>query len=380
MRSFISGVFAFGLAAVPLAAMPATAQSYNATTVASGLNSPRGLAIGPDGALYIAESGVPGSGLSSTGSITRVAGGVQTRIVTGLPSVTGATGDASGPQGIAFAPNGTGYVLLGLGTDPGVRTGTLGGGAATGLGSLFTFTGGAPARVADVSAYEATYNPVGGPLDSNPYHLVSNGTGFLVTDAGSNTLLNVSATGVVSLVASFAPHPVGPSPSSDSVPTGVAVAPDGTIYVAELTGAPFTAGAAKIYHLAADGTLLNTLSGFTDLTDLAFGGDGSLYALEFDADGIIGGSNNGAVIKIGSDGTRQTLFSEGLIAPTGLAVGRDNSLFVTTFSPVAGIGQVLQLSAVPEPMTWAMMLVGFALIGAALRRRGGTTPALQPAS
>ncbi len=37
-----------------------------------------------------------------------------------------------------------------------------------------------------------------------------------------------------------------------------------------------------------------------------------------------------------------------------------------------GAGGFLQTAAVPEPATWAMMILGFALIGAALRRKTGT--------
>ena len=71
------------------------------TTVMSGLNSPRGLDFGPEGALYVAEAGVPqlagscgpffeGAQLSTkcwsgTGSVSRLWRGNQERIVTGLP-------------------------------------------------------------------------------------------------------------------------------------------------------------------------------------------------------------------------------------------------------------------------------------------------------
>ncbi len=157
---------------------------------------------------------------------------------------------------------------------------------------------------------------------------------------------------------------------SDSVSTGVTVGPDGTIYVAELTGFPFTPGAAQIYSIA-PGT--NTVSvfatGFTNLTDLAFGPDGSLYALSYDTTGILGPDVGGAIFRVSGSGVSENIFSAGLINPTGLAIGSDGSFYVTTNSRGApGTGQVLRISAVPEPATWAMMIVGFGAIGVALRR------------
>src|SRR5688572_8872256 len=76
--------------------------------IASGLDNPRGLTFGADGALYVAEAGRggtsalcapdPGTGANrcygATGAVTRITGiGAQQRVVTGLPSIAPAGGD-----------------------------------------------------------------------------------------------------------------------------------------------------------------------------------------------------------------------------------------------------------------------------------------------
>lgn len=362
------------LSAALLVPTVAAGQSYGSTVVASGLNDPRGLAFGPDGALYIAESGyaVGDDTILNNGSITRVAGGSQSRIVTGLPSIQPGE-DVTGPQDIAFGSDGTGYVVVGLGTNPSARASEP---STLHLGSILTFTGGAPANFADVSAYEAANNPVDPamPPDSNPFHLAATADGLLVTDSGANTLLRADASGQVSLVAAFQDHPVGPPvPSSQSVPTGVAVGPDGTIYVAELTGFPFSPGAANIYTVpGAGGTPSVYATGLTDLTDIAFGADGSLYALEYDLDGITGPNVGGGFVRIGAGGATETLLDLGtaLPNPTGLTIGPDGAFYVTiNSSGAAGSGAVVRIAPVAEPTSWALMIAGFSLVGIVARRR-----------
>jgi hypothetical protein len=102
------------------------------TVVMSGLDNPRGLAIGPEGALYVAEAGRGGPGpdpcgLNSpgetrycgrTGAVSRLWRGEQERIAEGLPShaLLGGTA-AQGPNDISFHGRGGAYVTIGLGDD-----------------------------------------------------------------------------------------------------------------------------------------------------------------------------------------------------------------------------------------------------------------------
>ena len=215
-----------------------TTRLLAATTVRvmTGLNSPRGLAIGPGGALFVAEAGIGGSGsciISSinerrcyglSGSISRLLNGVQQRIVTGLPSHALPGGDAAaGPNDIGFQGTGAMFVLMGLGFDPAARPSFGNGGELFGR-ILQISASGAIQEAGDVSAYEDSVNPGKGPIDSNPFGMLVLPSVRLVADAGANALLSVVPSGLVNTVAVF---PSRPDRSTDAVPTAVAVGPDG---------------------------------------------------------------------------------------------------------------------------------------------------------
>ncbi|HEY8778115.1 MAG TPA: ScyD/ScyE family protein [Gaiellaceae bacterium] len=286
------------LAVVVVAAVLAAGSSADATptiqTVMSGLDAPRGLAWGPEGGLYVAEAGRGGDGpcvavargvqcYGATGAITRLWRDEQERVVTGLPSfLNAALADHTGPQDISLHGHGSAYVTIGWGADPNLRAGL--GALAPLAGSLLQVEPSGNWRaVADLSAFEAANNPAGGTVDSNPYGLLAEGGGRYVTDAGGNDLLHVDANGDVSLVAVF-PNVPAPSPflQAQAVPTEVERGPDGALYISELTGVPFTAGAAGIYRVVPGQAPQLIAGGFK------IGSDGALYV-----------SNNGNLVDSG---------------------------------------------------------------------------------
>jgi len=57
-----------------------------------------------------------------------------------------------------------------------------------------------------------------------------------------------------------------------------------------------------------------------------------------------------------------------LVNPTGLAI-RDGCLYVSDFGHGTGQGEVVRITAVPEPETWAPLALGLGAIGFVRGRR-----------
>jgi hypothetical protein len=333
--------------------------------VITGLDNPRGLAFGPEGALYVAEAGRGGDGAcapgpegercyGATGAITRLdlrTGAVQ-RIATGLPSLATDGSFATGPHDISLQGRGNTFFTTGFGGDPRVRVAQFGA-----AGTKFARRGRMTANgrwtvLEDLGAFEAAHNPTGDEIDSNPYGILALPGKQIIADAGANVLLEVRQNGTITPLATF-PNRVMTVPpfgtvSIDTVPTAVAVGPDGAYYVGQLTGFPFPVGGANVYRVPAEGGTPEVFaSGFTNIIDVAFGPDGSLYVLEIAANGLLaafGGNDwTGALIRVAPDGTRTELAAGALTAPGGVAVARDGTLYVTDNSIYSGIGEVLKI-------------------------------------
>jgi sugar lactone lactonase YvrE len=362
------------LTAILAAAWPAGAQAQpELDVVARGLDSPRGLAIGPNGALWVTEAGRGGAGpcvpalgaqgcYGATGAVTRVRRGRQVRVLSGLPSLAiqgGPETQAVGPSDVSFDRRGRLYLTTGLATDPKHRA-TFGANGRRAARLYRVLAGGRLRAVADLGAFEATVNPdqgqPGTEIDTNPNALVSLRNRHLVVDAGGNSLLRVSEDGCIATLAVFpvgqvaAPPFLGLPPGTmiplQPVPTSVAVAPDGSYRVGQLVGFPFPPGTARVFRVPrGGGTPTVVAEGFTHISDLAFAADGSLLVLQLATGSLLGPPTPGALVRVAADGTRTTIVSEGLVRPTALAVAANGDVYISNRGTSYGEGEVVRLAA-----------------------------------
>jgi sugar lactone lactonase YvrE len=342
--------------------------------VAEGLDNPRGIGFGPDGALYVAESGSGGAGpcvegpeggeacFGRTGAVTRITKRGQHRVLTGLPSLAEEGGvAASGPVDLGFSGR-TGYLLVG---NPGGGTETREqfGPAGRRFGKLLKVNLHGIRAVADFPRFEENNNPdegggalPGEEIDSNPNGLLVRHRSQLVTDAGGNDLLKVDHKGRISVVAVFPPRVVPAPPGipdlppeipMQAVPTSVVKGPDGAYYVGQLTGFPFPPGGANVFRVVPGKAPKVYAGGFTNIIDIAFDKKGRLYVLEIATNGLLNTPEGelpvGRLVRVSKDGSRTTLASEGLAAPGGFVLGHRHA-YITNNSILSDAGQVVKVA------------------------------------
>jgi hypothetical protein len=408
LRWSIGGAtFALALALSSMVATPANATSAHhpapshvshssygdphMTVLASGLNQPKKLSIGPNGDVIVAESGdgvIPSSCtdgnevscLDMSSSIASISpwGNVRT-LVGDLPSV-GAPGDPTAEStGVAQARyvNGKLYALF-QNTNIDATTGEqqYGPGGAL-LGDLVAFSKHHPSAtnakvLAQFGPFEAANNPDNGEgtavavgqeaaIDSDPYAFVPWHGGFAVADAAGNDLLFVK-NGKISVLAVFPtiteiapPGTLGPTQTTpvpveaQPVPDSVAVGPDGALYIGQLGGFPFGVGQQSVFRYSKQSGLKTYATGFTAIGDVAFDHSGNLLVLEIDQIGLNDPSTGlptpGALIKVDRWSKHQTtLLTDGLEFPTGMAVGNHGEIYISNYGVLPATGGPFGLS------------------------------------
>jgi hypothetical protein len=317
--------------------------------------------------------------LGETGAITRIRNGTQRRVVEGLPSYGQAGPEGScagvdvgsavlGPSDVAVRGDRQLVIAMGFFGPPAGRD-VLASKVpyAVEFGTIKSVRpGGRERTLADLVRYEAQQNPDRGELESNPYSLaLLRGGGILVADASGNDVLRVGPRGRVSTVAVLSDEPravpplscplppgfppVGTVEPSEAVPNSITVGPDGAYYVGQLTGFPFVPGMAKVFRVdPATGATTEYAAGFTAITDIAFGPDGSLYVLELAREGLfealICGKTAGRLVEV-TRGHRKEIRVPGLDLPGGVDVADDGTIYVTNRSiQPEGAGQVLRIA------------------------------------
>jgi len=358
-----------GLLIAATLAGPAAAADPTISIIASGLDNPRGIAVGANGRVFVAEAGRGGEGgYGLSGRIIVISHGMARTFTGGLPSAISDEGEVSGPVGVDLRADGNAVAVVGVGPQAVDRR----------FDSLLRLSPRRGRAVADIQAFRNVHpdttdlDQPPNPTDSNAYGVaVLSGSRTLVTDAGGNDLLLVSARGRVETVAKFpnalisTSHlppflgiPTDISLPAEAVPTSVAVGPDGWWYVGELKGFPFTPGASRIWRIspsardvvcdpaATSGPCTLYADGFSSIIGLEFGPDGSLYVLEMARSGLmnlfLGVDDSGALWRL-KDGTKTEIAAGQLHAPGGVAVGRGGTIFVTNRSVGLGVGEVLRI-------------------------------------
>jgi hypothetical protein len=282
-------------ALLPVAAITLPAEAATGPVpIATHLNNPRQLAFGPDGALYVAEagsgkvgakisgacfSGPEGSACSGdTASVTQIGhpstatGTSARRVVTGLLSVAGPDGSgAVGVDAVTFAANGTPYGIMTY-APPARLPHQL----AWQSGQLLTDVGGRAVPLSNVGVYSLAHPQPGHPPDSDPYGVAAVGKAVYIADAGGNSLLKF-VNGKLTTVRVFR-HRTG-STGVDSVPTSIAVGPEGLLYIGELGSLVPGEGRVEVVN-PATGHIVRSVRGLTSVAAVAVSGNGTIYASE----------------------------------------------------------------------------------------------------
>lgn len=332
----------------PVAAAP----GVSIVQFASHMSYPRGLRFGPDGFLYVAESGDGGStstigrcpqvpspvGPWTGGNNGRVSKldirGHRTTVADNFPSSFSVVGGTLGVADVEFY-NGKLYALV------------AGGGCSHGHSSSREVNGvyrinsnGSHTLFANISDFvhnNETANPEPDDFepDGTPYSMIAAKGSLFVVEPNHGQVIKVDPSGNMSRLVDIS------ATFGHIVPTAAAY--HGNLYVSNLSLFPIVPGSAQIMKITPSGNISVIATGLTTVLGVAFDGKGNMYALEMnDAPGLPD-FGKGKIVNIRGDGSSQTLVSS-LSFPTGMTFGPDGKLYVSNYGFGPPFGEIIQVS------------------------------------
>jgi len=329
------------------------------TEVVGGLHSPRGLAFGPGGQLFVAQTGDD----TVSGSIIEILNPMSKRpkvrtIVSDLLNVGDPEeGEFLGVSGLSVFGSGVNFGLYAImAVDP-QQTGN------DAFGNLLRVDHrGQVETIVNAGSFDYEWTEEHSDLwtdfpDANPYGTLILPGHTYVVDAGANTLEEVMADGSINVLAYF-PNTV----YADATPTCACQGPDGLLYIGTLAfvDSLFLGPSAKVYRLdPADANLAepwNTpmtvwASDLWPVNGCAFGRDGNFYASQLftNPNSILSGEEpDGDVVKLpfNDPATHISLAGATLSFTAGVAVGPNGMVYVAdgTAFVTPGEGRIVRLS------------------------------------
>ncbi|HSP19087.1 MAG TPA: ScyD/ScyE family protein [Myxococcaceae bacterium] len=327
------------------------------TPFATGLNNPRGLKFGPDGALYVAEGGVGGTDPAPktedctvpppvgpyTGSTvgSRILRfdrhGHRTTVVDNLPSsqTSAKSGNlVSGVADVAFLDGKLYAILASAGCSHGVPS--------IPNGVIRVHHDGSWSLVADLGAFQRTH-PVAHrePDDFEPdgtwYSMLAVDGALYAVEPNHGEIDRIGPGGHVSRL-------IDVSASQGHVVPTVLAFHRGNFYFGNLGIFPQAPGSSKVWKVTPGGKISVVATGFNMVLGLTFDRRGRMYVLQSSqAPAPTGGT--GSIVRINRDGTRETLTS-GLSLASGMTLGPDGDLYVSNLGfgpPPVGLGEILRV-------------------------------------
>jgi hypothetical protein len=363
------GIASLAVCCAPFAALaqlplPVVAQgNARVSIVAEGLHDPRGMALGPDGDLYVAEAGTtPGIYTPPPGPPIDPATQTRDRCYTNWP-LGPTNGGYTGRISKIAADGRVITVADGLPSD---ASNTFIGGARMGVGAvafigshlyaitpgggcshshprdpnalLRVFPDGFSIPIADLGAWLSSHPDSKNPTDTDFeadgtwYSLVSARGELYTTEPNHGVMIRVGRHGGIALFANLWEMVKAiDEPDHDGDKTySTLIKHRGTFYIGTL-GRNIHDFAAFVYALSADGTTIKQIaSGLHGVLGIAFDKRERLYALETTGPGLRltdAAAGAGRLVRIERDGSLTPIVTN-LTFPTGLLPGRRGEFYI----------------------------------------------------